>query len=85
MADENIVDITKVLLALFVSHLLIETRAEGKFSRKNTQNQRWLVEDVLIGHLNTNLNVNEALSAANGSTAFPDMGGQIALHLNTNR
>ncbi len=34
---------------------------------------------MLIGHQNTSFYVNEALSSANGSTAFSDFGVQIAL------
>ncbi len=73
MVDENIVNITKVLLALCTLHSPAETRV-GERITKNMQNQHWQAEDVLIRHPITHLYVNEALESANESTAFPDMG-----------
>ncbi len=43
------------------------------------QNYHWQVYDVLIGHQRINLYVNETHLSVNGSTAFTDMGLQIAL------
>ncbi len=45
------------------------------------QNQHWPAQEVLIGHQMTNLYVYGAHLSVNGSTAFPDMGVQIAYHL----
>ncbi len=51
---------TQVLLALFPQHLLTETRVGEKIT-VTLQKEHWQEEDMLIGHPNVNLHVNEAL------------------------
>ncbi len=78
MADENIVNVTKVLLAQRTPRVHLLKRVLGERITKSMQNQHWQAQNVLIWHQITHLYDNEVHLLANGKTAFPDMNFRLA-------